>query len=103
MRRRNIKKNFWFNYKENEQLKYLSNILNLSEASTIRKLLFETQVKESPTKEFYNAIEKINKIGVNINQLTHIANQTGDLYKNELDHNFYILQKLVDDLYDKFL
>ena len=74
MRRKTIKKNFWFSYEEDKQLKYLSSILNLSESNTIRKLLYETQIKESPPKEFYDAIDKINKIGVNINQLTRLAN-----------------------------
>ena len=74
MRRKTIKKNFWFSYDEDKQLKYLSSILNLSESNTIRKLLYETQIKESPPKEFYDAIDKINKIGVNINQLTRLAN-----------------------------
>ena len=56
MRRKTIKKKFWFSYDEDKQLKYLSSILNLSESNTIRKLLYETQVKESPPKEFYDAI-----------------------------------------------
>ena len=59
MRRKTIKKNFWFSYDEDKQLKYLSSILNLSESNTIRKLLYETQVKECPPKEFYDAIDKI--------------------------------------------
>ena len=56
MRRKTIKKNFWFSYDEDKQLKYLSSILNLSESNTIRKLLYETQVKECPPKEFYEAM-----------------------------------------------
>ena len=59
MRRKTIKKNFWFSYEEDKQLKYLSSILNLSESNTIRKLLYETQIKESPPKEFYDAIDMI--------------------------------------------
>ena len=58
MRRKTIKKNFWFSYDEDRQLKYLSSILNLSESNTIRKLLYETQVKECPPKEFYDRSEE---------------------------------------------
>ena len=50
MRRKTIKKNFWFSYEEDKQLKYLSSILNLSESNTIRKLLYETQIKELELK-----------------------------------------------------
>lgn len=103
MRRRTIKKNFWFNYAEDRQLKKLSSDLNLSESNVIRRLLFETYVKASPPKEFYNAVEKINKIGVNINQLTRIANQTGSIYVQELNRQFKELDYLIKELKEKFI
>lgn len=103
MRRRTIKKNFWFNYDEDRQLKKLSSDLNLSEANVIRRLLFETYVKASPPKEFYIAVEKINKIGVNINQLTRIANQTGFIYVQELNKQFKELDDLIKELKEKFI
>lgn len=103
MRRRTIKKNFWFNYAEDRQLKKLSSDLNLSESNVIRRLLFETYVKASPPKEFYTAVEKINKIGVNINQLTRIANQTGSIYVQELNRQFKELDYLIKELKEKFI
>lgn len=103
MRRKTIKKNFWFSYEEDKQLKYLSSILNLSESNTIRKLLYETQVKECPPKEFYDAIDKINKIGININQLVRIANSTGSIYEEKLNQEFNELEKLKNNIYDKYI
>ena len=103
MRRKTIKKNFWFSYDEDRQLKYLSSILNLSESNTIRKLLYETQVKECPTKEFYDAIDKINKIGVNINQLARIANSTGSIYEEKLNQEFLELEKLKNSIFEKYI
>ncbi len=103
MRSKTIKKNFWLSYKENRQLKDLSLLLNLSEADVIRKLLTETCVKASPPKEFYSAIEKINKIGVNINQLTKIANSTNKIYVYDLNRQFNELNKLVKDIQEKYL
>jgi len=103
MRKRTIKKNFWFSYEEERQLKYLSSLLNLSESNTIRRLLFETHVKEAPPKEFYDIIEKINKIGININQLTKVANATGNIYEAELKKQFNNIQILKKDLYKKYL
>ena len=103
MRRKTIKKNFWFSYDEDRQLKYLSSILNLSESNTIRKLLYETQVKECPPKEFYDAIDKINKIGVNINQLVRIANSTGSIYEEQLNQQFNELEKLKNNIYSKYI
>lgn len=103
MRKRTIKKNFWFSYEEDRQLKYLSSLLCLSEADTVRRLLTETQVKEAPPKKFYEAIEKINKIGVNINQLARVANATGNIYESILQQEFIKLNKLKDDVYKKYL
>ncbi len=103
MRKRTIKKNIWLNYEEDRQLKKLSSLLNLSEANVIRRLLFETSVNESPPKDFYDAIEKINKIGININQLTKIANSTNQLYVAELNHNLNALNNFITDLRKRYL
>ncbi len=103
MRKRTIKKNFWFSYEENRQLKDLAFSLKLTEANTIRKLLYEIHIKESPPKEFYNAIEKINKIGVNINQLTKIANSTNRIYVFELNKQFKELNNLINSIKEKYL
>lgn len=103
MRRRTVKKNFWLNHEEDRQLKKLSNLLNLNEANTIRKLLYETYVKASPPKDFYSAIEKMNKIGVNINQLTKIANTTNQVYVYELNRQFGELNELIESIKEKYL
>ena len=103
MRRKIIKKNFWLSFEEDEQLKKISSLLNMSEADTFRKLLFETNIKEAPKKDFYEAIDKINKIGVNINQLARVANTNGNIYVYELEKQFNILNKLIEDLKDKYI
>lgn len=103
MRKRTIKKNIWLNYAEDRQLKYLSKSLGLSEANVIRRLLYEINVKAPPPKEFYDAIEKINRIGVNINQLTRIANTTNTIYVYELNKQMRKLDELVDNLRESYL
>lgn len=103
MRRKVIKKNFWLSFEEDEQLKKLSKLLNMSEADTFRKLLFETTVKVAPPKEFYEAIEKMNKIGVNINQLTKVANTNGSIYSYELNKQFDYLNEMIEKIKDKYI
>lgn len=103
MRRKIIKKNFWLSFEEDEQLKKLASLLNMSEADTFRKLLFETTIKEAPKKDFYEAIDKLNRIGVNINQLTKVANTNGSLYIYELEKHFNRLNVLIEDLKDKYI
>ena len=48
-------------------------------------------------------IDKINKIGVNINQLTKIANSTGIIYEDKLNREFLELEKLRNNIYEKYI
>lgn len=102
MRRRTIKKNFWLSYEEDRQLKFLSASLNLSEVDTIRKLLVETYVKASPPKEFYDYLNKLNMIGVNINQIAKIANSTNYVYARELTKNVKELNSMIEFIKEKY-
>lgn len=102
MRKRTIKKNFWLSYEEDRQLKYLSSSLNLTEADTIRKLLIETYVKASPPREFYDYLNKINMIGVNINQIAKIANSTNYIYSRELTKNVKELNNMIELIREKY-
>lgn len=103
MRSRTIKKNFWLNYDEDRQLKYLAYLSNLSEANVIRKLLFETSIKANPPKEFYSAISKMNKIGNNINQLAKIANTTHHISEVNLNKQLNELNKLINIVIERFI
>lgn len=103
MRTRTVKKNIWLNYNEDRQLKDLARLLNVSEASIIRKLLFDTSIKGNPPREFYRDLEKINKIGVNINQLTKIANTTNVIYVIELRKYFKKIEDLIELIKEKYL
>ena len=53
-------------------------------SSYIRKLIIGTQLKEKPDYEFYNVMKELTKIGVNLNQIAHVANST-----NIIDKDFY--------------
>lgn len=53
-------------------------------SSYIRKLIIGTQLKEKPDYEFYNVMKELTKIGVNLNQIAHVANST-----NNIDKDFY--------------
>ena len=53
-------------------------------SSYIRKLIIGTQLKEKPDYEFYNVMKELTKIGVNLNQIAHVANST-----NVIDKDFY--------------
>lgn len=53
-------------------------------SSYIRKLILGTQLKEKPDYEFYEVMKQLSRIGVNLNQIAHVANRT-----NNIDKDFY--------------
>ena len=103
MRRRTIDKHFRFDEKENKLLHELSLKSGLTESDVIRTLLKGNTIKELPDKKFYEAINEINKIGVNINRLAKIANTTGDIYYNKLNSNFIYLNSILEKIKEKYL
>ena len=48
-------------------------------------------------------LNKINNIGVNINQMAKIANTTGEIYFNDLKLYYSEISKLINEIRKKFL
>lgn len=103
MRRRTIDKHIRFDEKENKLLHELSIKSGLTESDVIRTLLKGNEIKELPDKKFYDAINEINKVGVNINQLAKVANTNGDIYYDKLIHNLNYLNKILQQIKNKYL
>lgn len=59
MRKRRIKKNFWFNEEEENLLKNLSELSGKKEVEVIRKLVRGATIKEKPPQEFYEITKEI--------------------------------------------
>ena len=75
--KRTIKKNFWFNAKEEATLKKKAEMCCLTEAALIRMLVMGFKPKEAPPREFYTKLNELNMIGVNLKQLVAKANTLG--------------------------
>lgn len=76
-KKRPISKRFECNEYEAELLAIKARQCNLREAQLIRELITGFAPTEAPGKEFYDAINEIHRIGVNINQIAAVANGTG--------------------------
>lgn len=74
---RPIGKRFDLNNYEAKLLEIKSRQCGLKEGQYIRELITGHGPKEAPGKEFYDAMNNVNKIGVNINQIAAVANSTG--------------------------
>lgn len=76
-KKRTYTKRFDLNEYENNLLSIKAGQCGLKEAQLIRELITGFAPVEKPGKEFYEAMNQINKIGVNINQIAAVANGTG--------------------------
>lgn len=75
--KRPIPKRYDLNEFENDMLKVKCQQAGMTEAALIRELITGYAPTEKPGKEFYDAMNDINKIGININQIAAVANSTG--------------------------
>lgn len=102
-KKRTVQKHFELSVYENEVLKALVDKTGFStESEVLRHLIMGAQLMQSPGKEFYQAVKEIRMIGININQIAHMANAKGVIdaealyvYKNELDMKLAEIRKIV--------
>ncbi len=87
MRNRNIRKQVWLNREEASMLKKRAKKCGLSEGVLLRNLITRFEPKEKPDESFYEVLKELRQIGINLNQIAHKANATGniesELYKDE--------------------
>ena len=74
MKRRTVKKQFWFSRDEAQDLQKKAKKTCLTEAALVRLLVRGYEPKERPDERFYNVMRQLSSIGNNINQLAAQAN-----------------------------
>lgn len=77
MKRRTVKKQFWFSRDEAQDLQKKAKKTCLTEAALVRLLVRGYEPKERPDERFYDAMRQLSSIGNNINQLEVKANALG--------------------------
>ena len=69
MKRRTVKKQFWFSRDEAQDLQKKAKKTCLSEAALVRLLVRGYEPKERPDERFYEVMRQLSSIGNNVNQL----------------------------------
>lgn len=94
MKRRTVKKQFWFSRDEAQDLQKKAKKTCLTEAALVRLLVRGYEPKERPDERFYDTMRNLSAIGNNINQLAAKAHTLGfvdvPMLKNEAErwHKF---------------
>lgn len=97
MRYRNRRFSLWLNDEEFEHLTKQAEIAGLKKEPFIRKLINGECIRARPPDTYYKLLQEINAIGVNINQIAHIANAERTITNDRIEYAV----ELVDDIMEK--
>lgn len=103
MRKRKHDLHIYFDDDEYMELQEKVLLSGLDKSRIIRLALKGQHIKQNPPREFYILLNKINNIGININQIAKIANQTGEIYYNDLKLYYNEIEKLMSEIKSKYL
>ena len=60
-----------------------------------RKMLVDGYVIEVDLSDYHKLANEVNKVGVNVNQIAKIANQSGSIYQSEME----TIKELVNEIW----
>lgn len=103
MRKRRIKKNFWFDEDEDNTLKNLSNLSGKTEVQVIRKLIKGTTIKEKPPQEFYEEMKELIQFRKEIKTIKDLSKYTRELDTKKVDKTLKGIDELRIRIVEKYL
>ncbi len=103
MRKRRIKKNFWFDEDEDNTLKNLSNLSGRTEVQVIRKLIKGTTIKEKPPQEFYETMKELLQLRKEIKTIKDLSKYTKQLDTKRVDKTLKGIDELRMRIAEKYL
>lgn len=103
MRKRVVKFQTWLSREEKDILRKKASLVGMSESSLIRCWIKDIHPKEKPPPEFYDLINELRRIGINLNQIAHVANVTHFINNNKYDLNTKELKEIIKLIKEKYL
>ena len=103
MKRRTVKKQFWFSRDEAQDLQKKAKRTCLTEAALVRLLIRGYEPKERPDERFYDVMRQLSAIGNNVNQLAAQAHTLGFVDVKKLEAESVRWHKFQADVERQFL
>ena len=103
MKRRTVKKQFWFSRDEAQDLQKKAKKTCLTEAALVRLLVRGYEPKERPDQRFYDVMRQLSSIGNNINQLAAQVNSLSFVDAKKLQKEAERWHKFQADVERQFL
>ncbi len=85
MEKRNIEKHIKFNQREYNAVCQKSAYLKMRVGTYLRTIAVQGEIKVYSYKEIDSVKRALNKIGVNINQIVTVINNTGSVYQKDME------------------
>ena len=103
MRKRRIKKNFWFDEEEDNSLKNLSSVSGKTEVQVIRKLITGATIKEKPPQEFYEIMKELLHFRKDIKTIKELSRFTKQLDTKRVEKTLDGIDELRIRIAEKYL
>lgn len=103
MRKRRIKKNFWFDEDEDNTLKNLSNLSGMTEVQVVRKLIKGSTIKEKPPLEFYETMKELVKLRKEIKTIKDLTKYTREFDTKRVEKMLKGIDELRMRIVEKYL
>lgn len=103
MRKRRIKKNFWFDEEEDNSLKNLSSVSGKTEVQVIRKLITGATIKEKPSQEFYEIMKELLHFRKDIKTIKELSRFTKQLDTKRVEKTLDGIDELRLRIAEKYL
>ena len=103
MRKRRIKKNFWFDEEEDNSLKNLSSVSGKTEVQVIRKLITGATIKEKPPQEFYEIMKELLHFRKDIKTIKELSRFTKQLDTKRVEQTLDGIDELRLRIAEKYL
>lgn len=103
MRKRRIKKNFWFDDEEDNSLKNLSSVSGKTEVQVIRKLITGATIKEKPPQEFYEIMKELLHFRKDIKTIKELSRFTKQLDTKRVEKTLDGIDELRLRIAEKYL
>ncbi|MBR1508422.1 MAG: MobC family plasmid mobilization relaxosome protein [Eubacterium sp.] len=97
---KNVAERFNCSELEAALLKTKAEAANLTKSEYIRELICSSLPTEAPPKEFYLAVNDINKIGINLNQIAKMANTNQYISQEDIEEVKAYAKMVIDMLAD---
>lgn len=97
MRLRGREFKLWLTEDEHSHLTAQAKKAGLTRGQFLRSIVMGIQLRARPPDTYYELLREINAIGVNINQIAHIANYERTISEDKINY----LTKLLDEIMNK--